>query len=65
MEIPDISTSSKEERLAFVKEQFTCLHNCEICGRCHILHGRDAEDAYKDYINGMKSFTQVSAELRG
>lgn len=64
MSAPEISSSTREERLAFIKEEFRCLHNCEICGKCSFLKGREAEDIYKDYIEGIRSFMEITKEQR-
>jgi len=64
MSAPEISTSSREERLAFIKDEFRCLHNCEICGKCSFLKGREAEDIYMDYIEGTRSFMEITIEQR-
>ena len=40
---PDIETSTREERQAYVREKWECMYNCELCGKCNILKGRDAE----------------------
>ena len=29
---PDIEQSTREERLAFVQNEWKCLGNCELCG---------------------------------
>ena len=44
MVAPDIETSTREERLEFIREEFKCLGNCPICGKCSFLRGREAED---------------------
>ncbi|MGN0230508.1 MAG: hypothetical protein ACI4BH_11950 [Muribaculaceae bacterium] len=62
---PDISQSTRAERLDYVKQRFRCIANCETCGNCAILRGRDAEEAYADYIEGRKSFAEASMALRG
>jgi len=64
MSAPEISSSSREERLAFIREEFRCLHNCEICGKCSFLKGREAEEVYKDYIEGIRSFMEITIEQR-
>jgi len=64
MSAPEISTSTREERLAFIKDEFRCLHNCEICGKCSFLKGREAEEIYKDYIEGNRSFMEITIEQR-
>ena len=42
MQPPPIDNSTKEERLAYVLEAWKCLHDCEACGKCRILKGREA-----------------------
>ena len=61
---PSIEHSSREERQDFVTEQWKCLHNCELCGKCNILKGRDAELLYADYINGTRSYMDITFEIR-
>ena len=61
---PDINTSTKEERRAYVLEAWKCLHCCEDCGKCRILKGRDAEELYADYIEGKRSYMDVTLEIR-
>ena len=64
MTAPDIETSTKEERLEFIRDEFRCLGNCPICGKCSFLRGREAEDLYADYIEGYRSFRDITAEHR-
>jgi len=64
MSAPDIHSSSREERLAFIRDEFRCLHNCEICGKCSFLKGREAEEIYMDYIDGKRSFMEITIEQR-
>lgn len=64
MQSPNIENSSKEERQAYVLEAWKCLHDCEACGKCHILKGRDAEIVYADYINGKRSYMDITLEIR-
>ena len=64
MVTPDIETSTREERLEFIREEFKCLGNCPICGKCSFLRGREAEDLYADYIEGRRSFRDITAEHR-
>ena len=61
---PKIEESTAEERKAFVVEQWKCLHNCELCGKCNILRGRNAELVYADYIAGERSYMDITLELR-
>ena len=60
-----LAQSTREERLAFVQNEWKCLGNCELCGKCHILKGRDEELLYADYIDGKRSYIDVSSEIRG
>ena len=64
MVTPDIETSTREERLEFIRDEFRCLGNCPICGKCSFLRGREAEDLYADYIDGQRSFRDITAEHR-
>ena len=61
---PKIEDSTKEERQAYVSKAWRCLHNCEICGKCHILKGKDAETLYADYIDGKRSYMDITLEIR-
>ena len=61
---PKIEESTKEERQAYVANAWRCLHNCEICGKCHILKGKDAETLYADYIDGKRSYMDITLEIR-
>ena len=60
----DIETSKREERQAYVREKWECMHNCELCGKCHILKGRDAETLYADYIGGKRSYMGIALETK-
>ena len=61
---PEIKDSTVEERRAYIKGRFPFISDCDMCGLCKVFHGKDAETAYADYINGDRSFTDVSAEYR-
>ena len=61
---PPIDNSTKEERRAYVLEAWKCLHDCEVCGKCRILKGRDAEVLYADYIESKRSYMDVTLEIR-
>ena len=56
MVTPDIETSTREERLEFIREEFKCLGS--------FPRGREAEDLYADYIEGHRSFRDITAEHR-
>lgn len=61
---PDLQTSTREERIAFVNEQWQCLNHCPSCGKCHILRGRDPEILYADYIEGERPYLEITLEIR-
>ena len=61
---PEINDSTVEERRAYIKERFPCIADCDMCGLCKAFHGKDAEVAYADYIDGNRSFTEVSADYK-
>ena len=61
---PKIELSTAEERRAYVIDAWRCLHDCEACGKCRILKGKDAETLYADYIEGMRSYMDVTLEIR-
>lgn len=64
MQPPQIENSTREERQAYVLDAWKCLHNCETCGKCHILKGRDPETLYADYIEGKRSYMDITLEIR-
>ena len=64
MHPPKIECSTKEERQAYVIDAWRCLHDCEACGKCRTLKGRDAEILYADYIEGKRSYMEVTLEIR-
>ena len=61
---PKIELSTAEERRAYVVYAWRCLHDCEACGKCRILKGKDAETLYVDYIEGKRSYMDVTLEIR-
>ena len=64
MTAPSIESSTREERLDYVLNKWRCLHNCEICGKCHVLKGRSEEMLYADYIDGKRSYMDITLEIR-
>ena len=62
MKAPAIDQSTREERVAYVLDAWKCLHDCEMCGKCRILKGKDAETLYADYIEG--TYMDVTLEVR-
>ena len=61
---PEIKGSTEEERRAYIKNRFPCIADCDMCGLCKVFRGKDAETAYADYINGTRSFMEVSADYK-
>jgi hypothetical protein len=64
MQPPKIDSSSAEERRAFVLDAWKCLHCCDECGKCSILKGRDVETLYADYIEGKRSYMDITLQIR-
>lgn len=61
---PDIANSTDEERRTFIKAKYPCIADCDMCGLCKVFRGMDAEHAFADYINGERSYKDVSADYR-
>ena len=64
MRAPSIATSTTEERLAFVRERYVCISDCDLCGMCAVFHGQDAEHALADYIDGHAELRDVLRRYR-
>ena len=64
MTAPNTNSSTKEERLDYVLNEWRWLHNCEICGKYHVLKGRSEEQLYADYIDGKRSYMDLTLEIR-
>ena len=61
---PNIEESTRAERLEYVQDRWRCLCNCELCGKCNMLRGRDAEIVYEDYIEGRSSYMEITLKIR-
>lgn len=61
---PKIESSTSEERRAYVLDAWRCLHDCEMCGKCRVLKGKDPETMYADYIEGKRTYMDVTLEVR-
>ena len=61
---PDIANSTVEERREFIKAKYPCIADCDMCGLCKVFRGNNAEHAYADYIDGKRSFVDVSADFK-
>ena len=64
-DIPDIESSTVDERREYIRNRFPSIADCDMCGLCKVFHGKDPESAYEDYILGKRSFTKVSADYKG
>ena len=62
---PMVASSTREERLAYVRKRYPCIADCDACGLCQLFHGRDAEHALADYIDGKAELAQVMMSYRG
>ena len=49
---PDREGSTKEERLAWVRERYVCIADCDACGLCATFGGRRMEDVLAAYVEG-------------
>ena len=61
---PKTEQSTKEERRAYVLHAWRCINDCEACGKCRILRGRDPETLYADYIEGKREYIEITLEIR-
>ena len=61
---PEITSSTAEERREFIKKKYPCIADCDLCGLCKVFRGRNAENAFEDYISGKRSFMNVSADFK-
>ncbi len=62
---PAIGSSTQEERLAYVRERYVCISDCDQCGICATFHGKDPEQALKDYVEGRAELRDVLVRMRG
>lgn len=64
MSAPKIDSSTKEEREEFIKQTYPCLADCDMCGICKIFHGRQPEIVFMDYIEGIREYRELVADIR-
>lgn len=64
MRAPDLKSSTIEERRQYIKNIFKCIADCDMCGLCTVLRGKDPELAYEDYIKGKRDFMAVSQDYK-
>ena len=62
--IPDVSNSTREEREQYIRERFKCISDCDSCGICAMYKNKDPMVVYKEYIDGTRSFMDITAEYR-
>ncbi len=61
---PKIEESTMEERREYIKNRYPCISDCDMCGLCKVFHGKDPENAYAEYIKGIRSFMDVSEDYK-
>lgn len=61
---PEIDNSTAREREQYIRDNFYCRDNCDICGMCKVYHGKSPENVYADYIAGKRSFQEITEEYR-
>lgn len=64
MTAPPIASSTREERLAFVRSEWQCMHNCELCGKCHVLRGRCETEVFAECIDGKREYIELTFAIR-
>lgn len=62
--IPDIASSTKEQRLAYIRETFRCRNDCDSCGLCRVFRGREPLLVFGDYIEGKRTFQEIMQKYR-
>lgn len=61
---PELSSSTKEEREAYIRETFWCRSDCDSCGICQVYAGKDPLLVYEEYIEGKKTFLEIAGQYR-
>ena len=64
MKAPEITQSDREERARFIRQRFRCIADCDQRGNCQVLHHQEAELVFVDYIEGLRSYTEILISLR-
>ena len=62
--IPDIASSTKEQRLAYIRETFRCRNDCDSCGLCRVFRSREPLLVFGDYIEGKRTFQEIMQKYR-
>lgn len=61
---PELSSSTREEREAYIRETFWCRSDCDSCGICQVYGGKDPVIVYEAYIEGTKTFQEIAEQYR-
>ena len=61
---PEIENSTREEREDYIREHFRCISDCDNCGICAMFHNQEPLLVYRDYIDGTRSFFEITSEYR-
>lgn len=62
--IPEIENTTREERRAYIENRFRCISDCDNCGICAMYRNQDPLLVYRDYIEGTRTFMEITAEYR-
>lgn len=62
--IPDVETSTQEQRAAYIRETYRCRSDCDSCGICQVFHGKEPMIVFEAYIEGKRSFQEILQEYR-
>lgn len=57
---PELLSSTREEREAYIRETFWCRSDCDSCGICQVYGGKDPVIVYEEYISGEKTFQEIA-----
>lgn len=47
-----------------IKDTFVCRGDCDDCGICQVYRGKEAAVVYDEYIEGKKSFQEITEKYR-
>lgn len=64
MDIPELETSTREERLAFIQKKYRCRADCDACGICATFGGREPVVVFADYIEGKTPYREILQRYR-
>ncbi|HCG60481.1 hypothetical protein [Porcincola intestinalis] len=61
---PSVGESAPAERRKYIEEHFRCISDCDMCGICAVYHNQDPLLVYRDYIEGTRTFEEITEEYR-